>query len=52
MQGLNKINDSFELFHTFDCIRNIVKINDYKLSSQVSEFKQIGSSKVFGGHIK
>jgi hypothetical protein len=49
---LDKVNDSIDHLHSLDCIRAIVKIGDYKLSSPVPEFKQIGNVKVFGGYIK
>ena len=49
---MDRVNESIDHLHSGDCLRAIIKIGDYKLSSPIPEFKQIGNSKVFGGYIK
>ena len=50
--GLDKVNDSITALHSGDCLRAVVKINDFKLASQAIKFSQTSNIKVHGGYLK
>ena len=52
IDGLVNVNQSIEALHSGDCLRAVVKINEFKLECPPLNFNQVESVKVFGGELK
>lgn len=52
IEGLENVNKSIEALHSGDCLRAVVKINNFTLASDPLKFSQSGNVKVNGGFLK